>query len=371
MSEQSKKDIGQLRTLEFDLANYFSNTIIPQLFVDSEMILRIFTPPAMKQFSLSHGDIGKNIRDVHDNIRYPTIVENIQEVMTTSDIFEKEIQTTDGRWFQMNIVPYVEHELNRINGVIITFVDITKRFATIKELEKINAAHQVIMFALSHDMKQPISTIKLLSTGLVETYRRQDEEQFSLMIERLQTTSSGLITLLDEYTSDAVANEQMKNEDIKQNIESICVDVLDALREEIEGKDITVRNDFKTSEVFFPKNNLRSIIYNLLHNAVKYRENSRPLVIQISTFKKDGYVVFSVEDNGIGIAEEHQESIFNKSSRLNKEIDGTGMGLYIIRKMVENQKGEIHLESTLGKGAKFQVYFKDKSKINHAQSNHN
>lgn len=370
MSEQSKKDIGQLRTLDFDLANYFSNTIIPQLFVDADMILRIFTPPAMQQFSLSYEDIGKNIKDVHDNIRYATIVENIQQVMTTSRIFEKEIQTTDNRWFQMNIVPYVEHELNRINGVIITFVDITKRLKIIKELEKINAAHQVIMFALSHDMKQPISTIKLLSAGLSETYKRKDEEKFSLFIERLQTTSTSLSTLLDEYTSDAIANKQQKEENIKQDIEGICLDVLDALREEIDAKNTTVIKNFETSEVIFPKNNLRSIIYNLLHNAVKYRENSRPLVIQISTYQENGYVVFSVEDNGIGIAEEHQESIFNKSSRLNKEIDGTGMGLYIIRKMVENQNGEIELESTLGKGSKFQVYFKDKTKINHFGSNH-
>ncbi len=70
MSKQIKEDLGQLRKLDFDLANYFSNTIIPQLFVDADMILRIFTPPAMDQFSLSYDDIGKNIKHVEDNIRH-------------------------------------------------------------------------------------------------------------------------------------------------------------------------------------------------------------------------------------------------------------------------------------------------------------
>ena len=69
-------------------------------------------------------------------------------------------------------------------------------------------------------------------------------------------------------------------------------------------------------------------------------------------------MVFSVEDNGIGIAEEHQETIFKKSSRINRYIEGTGMGLYIIKKMIENYGGRIEVESTVGKGSKFEVFFK-------------
>ena len=63
------------------LQNYFENTIIPQLYVDAELVLRKFTPPAMKQFSLSNADIGKNMVDVVDNIRYPTIIENIEKIL--------------------------------------------------------------------------------------------------------------------------------------------------------------------------------------------------------------------------------------------------------------------------------------------------
>ena len=359
MSEQSKKDIGQLRKLDFDLANYFSNTIIPQLFVDADAILRIFTPPAMEQFDLSYDDIGKNIEDVKDNIRYPTITDNIQEVMATNHVFEKEIQTTDGRWFQMNIVPYVEHELEKVNGVIITFVDITKRLATIKELEKINAEHHVIMFALSHDMKQPISTMKLLSSGLLETYQRQDDEQFQLMIKRLETTSNGLSTLLDEYTSNGESNGKQNDGESAQDIQGICLDVLDALREEIIDKNITVLKDFKSAEVFFPKNNLRSIIYNLLHNAIKYRDRSKESVIRISTYRWEDFVVFRVEDNGLGIAEEYQEKVFKKFSRINRGIEGTGMGLYIIKKMIESNGGKIELKSNLREGSTFEVFFRD------------
>lgn len=355
MSKQSKKDIQQLRNLDFDLANYFSNTIIPQLFVDADMKLRIFTPPAMAQFSLSHADIGKKIEDVKDNIRYPTIVENIQEVIKSSLIFEKEIQTTEGNWFQMNIVPYVEHEDDSINGVIITFVDITKRLTALKELEKINAQHQVLLYALSHDVKQPISTLKLLTTGLRETYKRQDQKKFELMLERLESTSYGINSLLDEYTMNGEAN--LEQQEKLLDIKSICQDVINALREEILNYDITIHKNFETSKVVFPKNNLRSIIYNLLHNSIKYSDCSKTSIIKISTSKTNDSVVFTVEDNGIGIAEEHQETIFEKATRVNEDIEGTGMGLYIIKKMIESNNGRIEVESEFGKGSKFKVFF--------------
>ncbi len=88
------------------LENYFENTIIPQLYIDGKLILRKFTPPAMKQFTLTLADIGKNVDEIKDNIRYPTFLENINEVIETRVGLEKEIQTTDLRWFQMNILPY-------------------------------------------------------------------------------------------------------------------------------------------------------------------------------------------------------------------------------------------------------------------------
>ena len=125
-----------------ELENYFRNTIIPQLYVDGDLKLQKFTPPAMKQFSLSANDIGKLITDVKDNLRYPSILDNIKQVIDSNEILEKEIQTTDMRWYQMNIIPYIKKRDNKTDGVIITFVEITRRIKDLQEQEKLIADHE-------------------------------------------------------------------------------------------------------------------------------------------------------------------------------------------------------------------------------------
>lgn len=358
MSEAEKKDARQLRKLDFDLANYFSNTLIPQLFIDADLILRIFTPPAMKQFDLSIDDVGRSIHDVKDNIRYPTIVQNIEEVITKNINLEKEIQTTDGNWFEMNIVPYIEHEENRINGVIITFVNITKRLATQKELEKLNSDHETLMFALSHDVKQPITALALLADGLSQAFIANDSEKFGKLIKTFKKTSIGMAALVDDFTANNRKLKKEEPQELRLNIEEIIVDVLTALKYEIKINKIEVDTEFNTSEIIFPRNNLRSIVYNLVHNAIKYRDPKKVSKIEIATEKVRDFVILCVKDNGPGIPREHQRKIFNKSWRIRQDVKGTGMGLYIVKKMVEANDGRIKLESQPGEGATFKVFFR-------------
>lgn len=358
MGNSPRNNVNQLRKLNFDLVNYFANTIIPQLFVDADMVLRIFTPPAMKQFSLSQKDINRSFHEVKDNIRYPTIIENIEEVIETNQILEKEVQTLDGKWFQMNILPYVEHKKGEINGVIITFIDITNRLASLRELEELNARHDVLMFALSHDLRQPLTSILLLSDGLKQAFKTKDEQQFSHWINSLKTAAKSITSLIEGFTTDSKADTKPEQSVTRVNIEEITKNVLDALREEIKENEVKIITTFETSEILFPKNNLRSIVYNLIHNAIKFRNPAEPAVIKVGTIKENDFVVLKVEDNGMGIEQEDLKSIFHKSARINPEIEGTGMGLYIIKRMLNLHQGRVEVQSRPGKGSIFSVYFK-------------
>lgn len=360
MTETPRNDARKLRQLNFDLANYFSNTVIPQLFVDADLILRIFTPPAMKQFSLTYDHVGSHISDIKDNLRYPHVVEDIREVIDNpNNFFEKEVQTTDGYWFQMNIVPYIEHDEDVINGVIITFTDITKRLLALNESEKINSQYEILLYALAHDIKQPISTISLVADGLRMSSSEDGSKKFGKWANTLKKSSKTLEALVDDFTAGKVQERADSSGEMKLNIKNICEDILLALKLEIKEKKIKVTTDLKVAEITFPRSGLRSVVYNLIHNAVKFSDPQKASEIRIATEAIEGFVVLCVQDNGLGISFEDQRRVFKKSSRLTKNIKGTGMGLYVIKKMIEDNEGRIKLESEKGEGSTFKVFFKE------------
>lgn len=363
MTEQKKKQqIEDLIELNDELENYFRNTIIPQLFVDSNMKLRKFTPPAMKQFSFSQDDIGKSMEELIDNIRYSTIIEDVIEVIKTGEIYEKEIQTSDFRWFQMNIIPYFVQKTKKSNGVIITFVDITDRIKVLKELERLNASHETFIYSVSHDLKGPLANIEGLvdqfikiSEDIQERTDENMEEQKSIaaLLEKSIVSMRNTLNELSEITK----IENNYKEDVETvKIENLLREVKMVIRDNINKSKAIIHMDIQEPELKISQKNLRSILYNLLTNAIKYKAPNRIPEIHIKTQKEDGMIHISVKDNGLGIDKEHQHLLFTPFSRIEKEVEGTGIGLYLVKKIIENEGGRITVNSKVGVGSEFCVY---------------
>src|SRR6478672_13671 len=215
-----------------ELENYFRNTIIPQLFVDSNLILRKFTPPAMKQFSLSLGDVGKSIVQVKDNFRFPSIIENIQNVIESNDILEKEIQTTDMRWYQMNIIPYVTQKDNKTNGVIITFVEITFRIKDLKEQEKLISEHEILLDTLAHDIKNPLTNL-VLAIDQFKAMELTDQEQFQDLLDVVERALIKMKNLIHELSETREQEHKYKAHIELLSFEHILEDVRLTLNEDI------------------------------------------------------------------------------------------------------------------------------------------
>jgi len=362
--KQNKEQIKELIELNDELENYFTNTIIPQLFVDADLILRKFTPPAMKQFSFSPDHIGRPMAEMVDHIRYSTITENVQQVIDTGQILEKEIQTTDLRWFQMNIIPYLIKKQNRANGVIITFIDITDRIKTLRELEKLNASHETFIYAVTHDLKTPLANIEGLVKILIESSEAMmatDDKAIKdqkVVADLLVQSVESMRQIIDDLTDIAKidGNYQETVENIR--FETILQEVTWTLKEKIEESQAQIHHDIQVPAVEFSRKNLRSIIYNLLSNALKFTLPGKNPEIWVKTTKEGGLVQLSVKDNGIGIPAEQQEHIFDQYTRLKKEVEGTGIGLYLVKKILENAEGKIKIHSKPGEGSEFIVYLK-------------
>ncbi|MGN6296739.1 MAG: sensor histidine kinase [Ginsengibacter sp.] len=351
------EQIKELTDVNEDLENYFRNTIIPQLFFDGNFILRKYTPPAMKQFNLSPADIGKSVHDIINNLRFPSIVENIKYVINTRDILEKEIQTTDLRWFQMNILPYVQRKDSKANGVIVTFVDITSRIKDLKEQEKLIADYETLLDTLAHDIKNPLGnlmiTIDLLNEGSAE-----NAKEFKTLLNILEKDVKKIHKLVDELTESRQQEHMYKSKDELLNFENIVEDVNLALLDYIKKTEATITTDLEVAEITFSRRKLRSIAFNLLNNAIKFRSPDRKPEIFIKTSREGDFIILSIKDNGIGIDPAHLEKIFSKYYRISQDVEGTGVGLYLVKQLVTNVGGKIVVDSQTCKGTEFKVYLK-------------
>jgi signal transduction histidine kinase len=152
-----------------------------------------------------------------------------------------------------------------------------------------------------------------------------------------------------------VQKEQQPSEELsfREMLGEVRYD-LSALLESSQGQ---IRAELEADRVSFPRQYLRSIVYNLLSNALKYRSPDRNLLVKAVTFREGDKVVLCVEDNGLGIAPAQMDKLFKMFKRLHTHVEGTGIGLYMVKQMVENYGGRIEVESRLGEGTQFKVYF--------------
>lgn len=339
------------------LENYFRNTIIPQLFVDGDLKLQKFTPPAMKHFNLSVNDVGRPINDIKDNFRFPSILDNIQQVIEGNEILEKEIQTTDLHWYQMNIIPYIRMQDSKSDGVIITFVEITRRIKDLKEQEKLIADHEILLDTISHDIKNPLANL-VAAIELFKNVTPNDKVEFHSLLQIVDNALLKMHKLIEELTESRKYEHKYKAEEELLNFEHILEDVRLTLNDNIIEANAIISSNIHVSEITFSRRKLRSIIYNLINNALKFRsQNQQPKII-VTTYKEGDIIVLTVKDNGIGIDKSKFDEIFSKYYRIENAIEGSGIGLYLVREIISSAGGTIKVKSQLGKGTEFQISFK-------------
>ncbi|PSR54073.1 histidine kinase [Adhaeribacter arboris] len=228
-------------------------------------------------------------------------------------------------------------------------------------LTKANNDLDSIVYTAAHDLKSPITNIESLVEVLSysmeqENLNRAEINQIiGLMKSSLKsfyTTIQDLTTIIEADTS----KEQETAEEIPllELVETVKWD-LQQLIDESQAK-IEV-NAAENVMLHYPRKYFRSILYNLLNNALKYRSPVRTPVVLVALLQVEGKIHFSVTDNGLGIAEDQQDKVFTLFKRFHNHVEGSGLGLYIVKKMVEYGNGQIQVNSTLDQGTTITVIF--------------
>ncbi|MDR3697829.1 chemotaxis protein CheB [Mucilaginibacter sp.] len=125
----------ELIEINDDLNNYFRSNINGQLFIDNDLLLMKFSPGTVKQINLLESDIGRPLSNISTNIKFETIIDDIKKVLTEGCVVTKEIETNNGKWYQIMTMPYIQQADQKKNGAIITFNDITELKRIQRELD--------------------------------------------------------------------------------------------------------------------------------------------------------------------------------------------------------------------------------------------
>jgi two-component system CheB/CheR fusion protein len=149
----------------------------------------------------------------------------------------------------------------------------------------------------------------------------------------------------------------------KVNLSKLLEEVKLSINDSLIASNAKISVNFEEEDIKFSKKNLRSIFFNLLSNALKYRSTDRQLEITIKSRRANDFTELSFEDNGMGIKQNKIRELFSKFRRVhdkNISAEGLGIGLYLVKKIISNAGGEIKVESQYGKGSCFTLYINEK-----------
>ncbi len=223
-----------------------------------------------------------------------------------------------------------------------------------EELIKTNTDLDNFLYLASHDLKAPISNIEGLLNAFFGDIKVDAEyqpmvEMMFTSVNRFKKTILDLTEISKVHKDDQHALELL---DLNEIYNEVCADIKDL----IVRKRPTINVNFNAPSIRYYRKILRSTIYNLLSNAIKYSDRNRAPKINISTGKIDGSDYLKVQDNGLGLTKDNLQKIFKMFNRIHTNEEGSGIGLYIVKRMIENVGGRIEVESEPGKGSVFIVY---------------
>jgi len=300
--------------------------------------------------------VGKKVTEVIPGIResYPELFEIYGRVALTGqpERFELYLEPL-AAWLSISVYS-TEKEC-----FVAVFDNITERKRAEEERERLlaeiaakNQELESFVYTISHDLRAPLVSLDGFSSLLKKESQNQLGEQGQHYLERIRANVVHMNTLVTELLELSRIGRVVGPE------EEIDVGVL--LREIKEGLVLKLEQEGVEFIVQQPlpavrgdRGRIRQVFANLIENAVKFRSLERRLRIEVGCEEEKGFYRFHVGDNGIGISPQYQEQIFEPFRQLDSGIEGVGMGLSLVKRIVEHHGGRLWVESEVGKGATF------------------
>ena len=319
--------------------------------------------------------IGKKIEEILPHVKDTNAWKIFYSVLHGEKAEIKEYKSlVNDKYWEMNFSPLIKNNITE--AVMIICHDITEIVGTKKQLEesnvsleRLNKESQSFAYVASHDLQEPLRKIQFFSNLILQKENEHLTNSGKDYFRRMQEAASRMQVLIEDLLSFSRTNNAEEKFE-KLSLNKIVEDVLHEMRETIQEKKAVIHIGTMLEADVIPFQ-FRQLVQNLLSNALKFSKKDTNAVIDISTalinnkqakaLSLNGdmpYFLLSVKDNGIGFEPEFKYRIFEIFQRLHgkHEYKGTGIGLAICKKIVENHQGVIIAESKPGEGSIFKIY---------------
>ncbi|MBW1658955.1 MAG: PAS domain S-box protein [Deltaproteobacteria bacterium] len=289
-----------------------------------------------------------------DRLKYQEIIARQGYVRDYEVVFKKKDKTP--LFVSMSNIAVYDEE-RKVLGYEGIFRDLTRQKQIEEELKRKNAQLESYVYTVSHDLKSPVIAIQGFSRLLMRRYRDVLDKKGVELLERIMGISKRIEKMIMDLLAYSKAEKDAVGEFEFIDTYQVVQSIIEELKLKWEGHPVTFNVSEGLPEILFHPGSFRQIMSNLIDNAIKYSRQSPSSVVTIDCWIEDGSVVFSVKDNGIGIDPALQDKIFDVFERgeAPEEIEGTGIGLSIIKRIIETHHGKIWLDSEKGKGTTFYV----------------
>lgn len=327
---------------------------LPMLFVDKEGKIAFTNQSFRKGFEIPHLK-GRYYKDI--------FVGEMLDLVEQCYVFERPLSTIvkiQSRYYQVESSPvFSDHEKLVFDGTIVLFTDVSK----MKEIEDMQ---KQFLSDVSHELKTPMSAI----IGSVEILKRDGMESPEIFNEFMD------ILLKESYRMQNIINDILELSRLDQtkvtldyqelDIKAVVKESLDLFEPLAKEKHLSLIYHNKIKEpLILDYSTIKTILSNFISNAIKYSNEG---VITIKTKKEDDTFILSVQDEGIGIPKNKLNYIYDRFYQVDKSRSSkisTGLGLSIVKKIVELNQGTIDVESTVGIGSTFIVKLPINPKVSH------
>jgi two-component system CheB/CheR fusion protein len=349
-----------------DLLNLLATVDIPIVILDRERRIRRFTPKARSILNVVHADLGRPLDDIKANVEVPDLDRQVAAVIDTMAMTESEVQDRDGRWYRMQIRPYKTTD-NKIDGAILSLVDIdalkhlvTESQQARGEAENANRAKDLFLAVLGHELRTPLASL-LLQAQMLRRRKVVDEAKLMRVAEVIERATRMQMQLVDDLVDvSRIVAGKLKVELGVVDLSAVVKAALDGVSGPLQRKslELDVVLDGSVGPVAGDAARLQQVVSNLLTNAIKFSSDRGHIGVTLA--KVNGCASLRVTDTGAGIEPGFLPHVFDRFSQADTSntrlYGGLGLGLAIVRHLVEQHGGMIQAESPgPGKGATFSV----------------